>query len=122
MSKFHISICEKKPVNNLEKHLIEVAKAWCTRRGSMKVGSQLVQIRTLEHFQNALQRERDLYCQDTGARPTSVAIQYLEDGANSLIWIRPNDDRAAATATISLTAEGKDHQQIQDSLLIPLRT
>ncbi|GAB4042237.1 hypothetical protein [Spirosoma litoris] len=122
MCRFKINVATHKPVTKLEAHLIEVAAAWCKGSGTFLCKKEVVPIRTLEHFQHALQRERDLYCADnTGARPTSVAIQYLEDGPDSLIWIRPADQDAAPSATISLTAEGIDHKEIQDTLLVHFR-
>ncbi|GAB3956667.1 hypothetical protein GCM10028805_47250 [Spirosoma harenae] len=121
--QFQVTVSSRKPVNNLEAHLIQVAQAMSKGKWGVLNGKGAVPIKNLEHFQNALQLERDIYCsQNRSIRVSSVAIRYLEDGSASEVWICPASNQGVPTATISLTAEGVDQKQIQDTLLIPVRT
>ncbi len=96
----------------LEAHLVKVAKTWRKGQGSIK-------LETVDHFYNALQREKDLYCQDHhSARVSSVRIVKTEMG----VCIGPADKSQPLTITVNLlNAAEIDQQQVQDSLLIPLR-
>ncbi|MBD2700120.1 hypothetical protein IC229_05705 [Spirosoma sp. BT702] len=112
---FKLTMGTRKPLNKLEEHLIAQAKTLCQGKGP-------IYIKTLEHVRSALYRELELYTSNHhGVRASSVSIQYVENGLESQIWILPGELPDKPTATIALTEAGIDHQQVQDSLIIPLR-
>jgi hypothetical protein len=94
---FKITTGNRKPVNKLEAHLIEVANAWCA-------GKATIELKTLDHFHHALQREKELYCADNrGFRSSSVMVARVAESdlvtlkvvitsANNIAKIELNDD------------------------------
>lgn len=75
---------------------------------------------TLDHMYNALQTEKQHYCEThRSARSTSVRIVKTDES----VTIGPADPSMSATAIITLlTLEERDQIEVQDSLLIPLRS
>ncbi|MVM32859.1 hypothetical protein GO755_22660 [Spirosoma sp. HMF4905] len=99
--KFSVLTGNRKPVNQLEAHLLKTAQTWCSQESiGYKNSVGLVQVRTLLQFCEALQRERTLYCLDhQRSRENSVRITHF-----------PNSRSVTGRQFISVCVAGKSSE------------
>lgn len=119
---FKITPGDRQPSNEFEKHLVTVATAW-------RDGKNQVKLESLDDFKKALQKEREYYYNDNKTLWAEGLVKWNATRSAILITYAVKGDlpssmtRQPPSATIELlTAEELDHLEVQDSLLIPVRS